>query len=136
VVQLRHIAQAACRSGKILIAFAQSSSLPITFYSCDAVMPEPKPQEAAPLPKPRKRALPVASKSRVPRSQPEREIFARNLRNFRVEAGLSQRELAEQTGIAQAHISQMENAMHNVCIDTMVTLAQALRKPLYELFKL
>jgi hypothetical protein len=28
----------------------------------------------------------------------------------------------------------MENAMHNVCIDTMVKLAQAVRKPLYELF--
>jgi DNA-binding XRE family transcriptional regulator len=99
-------------------------------------MPEPKPQDAAPGPKPRKRALPVAGKSRVPHSQPEREIFARNLRRFRIEAHLSQRELAEQTGIAQAHISQMENAMHNVCIDTMVKLAQAVGKPLYELFKL
>ncbi len=99
-------------------------------------MPEPEPQDATPCPKPRKRALPVASKSRVPHSQPEREIFARNLRRFRIEAKLSQRELAEQTGIAQAHISQMENAMHNVCIDTMVKLAQAVGKPLYELFML
>jgi DNA-binding XRE family transcriptional regulator len=106
------------------------------FKSCDTVMPEPKPQDAIPCPKPRKRALPVASKSRVPHSQPEREIFARNLRRFRIEAKLSQRELAEQTGIAQAHISQMENAMHNVCIDTMVKLAQAVGKPLYELFML
>ena len=104
--------------------------------SCDTVMPEPKPQEAAPSPKPRKRALPVVGKKRVPDSQPEREIFARNLRRFRMEANLSQRELAEQTGVAQAHISEMENAMHNVCIDTMVKLAQAVRKPLYELFKL
>ena len=30
----------------------------------------------------------------------------------------------------------MENAMHNVCIDTMVKLAQAVGKPLYELFML
>ncbi|MGP0039208.1 MAG: helix-turn-helix domain-containing protein [Rhodomicrobium sp.] len=43
--------------------------------------------------------------------------------------------LAKRTGIAQAHISQMENAMHNVCIDTMVKLARVLRKPLYELLK-
>jgi hypothetical protein len=28
----------------------------------------------------------------------------------------------------------MENAMQNVCIDTMVKLAQAVRKPLCELF--
>jgi transcriptional regulator with XRE-family HTH domain len=85
-------------------------------------------------PKLRKRALPGASKSRVPKSQPEREIFARNLRRFRTEADLSQRELAHRTGVAQAHISEMENAMHNVCIDTMVKLAQAVRKPLCELF--
>jgi DNA-binding XRE family transcriptional regulator len=82
----------------------------------------------------RKRALPAASKRRVPESQPEREIFARHLRQFRIDAELSQRELAQRTGIAQAHISEMENAMHNVCIDTMVKLAQAVRKPLYEFF--
>ena len=35
------------------------------------------------------------TKKRAPDSQPEREIFARNLKKFRVEAGLSQRELAK-----------------------------------------
>ena len=84
----------------------------------------------------RKRALPVMSKQRAPASQPEREIFARNLRAARIEANLSQRELAHKTGIAQAHISEMENAMHNVCIDTMVRLSRELKKPLYELFRL
>jgi DNA-binding XRE family transcriptional regulator len=83
----------------------------------------------------RKRALPARNKKWGPVSQPEREIFARNLRRARIEAELSQRELAELTGIAQAHISQMEHAMHNVCIDTMVKLAQAVHKPLYELFR-
>jgi DNA-binding XRE family transcriptional regulator len=91
-------------------------------------MPEVKPQDAA-----RKRALPAGSKKRAPESQVEREIFARNLRYARVAAGFSQRELAKITGIAQAHISEMENAMHNCCIDTMVKLAQAVKKPLYEL---
>ena len=134
IAQLRNIAQIACRLNKTLIVFTQSYHTVGHFKSCDTVMP--KPQDAIPCPKPRKRALPVASKSRVPHSQPEREIFARNLRRFRIEAKLSQRELAEQTGIAQAHISQMENAMHNVCIDTMVKLAQAVGKPLYELFML
>ncbi len=83
----------------------------------------------------RKRALPAVNRKRAPESQPEREIFARNLRRARINANLSQRELARNTGIAQAHISEMENAMHNVCIDTMVKLAQAVRKPLYELFQ-
>ena len=91
--------------------------------------PEPELEER---PK-RKRALP-APRRHVPESQPEREIFARHLRQFRIDAALSQRELAQRTGIAQAHISEMENAMHNVCIDTMVKLAQAVRKPLYEFF--
>ena len=75
------------------------------------------------------------TKKRIPDSQPERELFARNLRRFRVEAGLSQRELARDTGIAQAHVSEMENAMHNMGIDTMVKLAQRLGKPLHLFFQ-
>lgn len=83
----------------------------------------------------RKRALPVRVHKRAPDSQPEREIFARNFRAARIEAGLSQRELAKQTGIAQAHVSEVENAMHNIGLDTMVKLAQAVRKPVFELLK-
>ncbi|MFT4080309.1 helix-turn-helix transcriptional regulator [Rhodomicrobium sp.] len=79
--------------------------------------------------------MPVLAKKRAPDSQPEREIFARNLRRARIDASLSQRELAAVTGIAQAHISELENAMHNVCIDTMVKLAQAVKKPLFQLFQ-
>jgi DNA-binding XRE family transcriptional regulator len=78
----------------------------------------------------RKRALPVTKKKRAPVSQPEREMFARNLKKFRVEAGLSQRELAAATGIAQAHVSDIENAKQNIGLDTMVKLAQRLDKPL------
>ena len=92
-------------------------------------------QRTADAPPPRKRALPVMAKKRAPDSQPEREIFARNLRKFRVEAGLSQRELAKATGIAQAHVSEMENAMHNIGLDTMVKMAQRLGKPLYLFFQ-
>ena len=98
----------------------------------DAVPDEESPAAEAPR---RKRALPSTNRKRAPDSQPEREIFARNLRRFRVDAGLSQRELAHMTGVAQAHISEMENAMHNVCIDTMVKVAQAVRKPLHRLFE-
>ncbi len=83
----------------------------------------------------RKRALPVLTKKRVPESQPERETFARNFRQARLDAGLSQRELTRRTGIAQAHISEIENAMHNICIDTMVKLAQAVKKSVFELLR-
>ena len=92
------------------------------------------PDVAEVVPK-RKRALPVRLQKRAPDSQPEREIFARNFRKARIEAGLSQRELANQTGIAQAHVSEVENAMHNIGIDTMVKLAQAVSKPLFELLR-
>jgi DNA-binding XRE family transcriptional regulator len=94
------------------------------------------PSTAFPTVTKRKQTPKAKGGRRVPDSQPEREIFARNLRTFRQEAGLTQRELAQRTGIAQAHISQMESAMHNVCIDTMVNLARKLGKPLYELFML
>lgn len=125
-----------CRVGK-----THYSTKAIPLNSRDARNRETMPDERVlPLPCPeerpgRKRALPAANRKRAPESQPEREIFARNLRRARIDANLSQRELARNTGIAQAHISEMENAMHNVCIDTMVKLAQAVRKPLYELFQ-
>jgi len=81
------------------------------------------------LPRQRKRALPTAHRRWAPESQVEREIFARNLRFARIAAGHSQRELSKITGLAQAHISEIENALHNVCIDTMVKLARALKEP-------
>ncbi|MFY9642611.1 MAG: helix-turn-helix transcriptional regulator [Rhodomicrobium sp.] len=97
---------------------------------------EPLPcEDVIEKPNKRKRALPSSNNKRAPESQAEREIFGRNLRAARMEAELAQWEVAKRTGIAQAHISQMENAMHNVCIDTMVKLARVLRKPLYELLK-
>ena len=83
-----------------------------------------------------KRTLNAKGRRHIPASQPEREIFARNIRAARVELHLTQRDLSKLTGIAQAHISQMEGAMHNVCIDTMVTLSRHLKKPLSKLFEI
>ena len=83
-----------------------------------------------------KRTLNAKGRRHIPASQPEREIFARNIRAARVELHLTQRDLSKLTGIAQAHISQMEGAMHNVCIDTMVTLSRYLKKPLSKLFEI
>lgn len=66
-------------------------------------------------------------------SKAERQVFARNLRRFRIEANLSQRELGETTRTGQAYISQIELALQNISVEKMVILAQALRKPLYEM---
>ncbi len=77
----------------------------------------------------KRRVAPAAVNSKV-----ERAIFARNLRRFRIEANLSQHELAETTKIAESCISQLENAMHNLSVETMAVLARALRTPLHEMF--
>ena len=67
-------------------------------------------------------------------SNVERSIFARNLRRFRIEANLSQRALGENTRTDRATISQIELGLQNISIEKMVVLAQALRKPLHEMF--
>ncbi len=68
-------------------------------------------------------------------SQSERDAFARNFRVLRKEAGLSQRDIQKLTGIAQSHVSEIESAMHNICIETMVKLAKLVKRPIHELLK-
>ncbi len=72
---------------------------------------------------------------RVVESQPQREYFSRNFRAARKEAGLSQRDIQKETGIPQSHISEIESAMHNICIETMVKLANLVHVPIHELLK-
>jgi ribosome-binding protein aMBF1 (putative translation factor) len=68
-------------------------------------------------------------------SQLQREYFARNFRAARKDAGLSQRDIQKETGIPQSHISEIESAMHNICIETMVKLANLVHIPVHELLK-
>ncbi len=68
-------------------------------------------------------------------SQMEREYFAKNFRAARKDAGLSQRDIQKETGIPQSHISEIESAMHNICIETMVKLANLVHVPVHELLK-
>jgi transcriptional regulator with XRE-family HTH domain len=68
-------------------------------------------------------------------TEPERKIFARNFRRARLEAKLSQRDVHRLTGIAQSHVSEIETGQVNICLDTIVKLAQLVRKPVDELFK-
>jgi DNA-binding XRE family transcriptional regulator len=70
-----------------------------------------------------------------PDTEAERRIFARNFRLARREAKLSQREVHRLTGIAQSHVSEIETAQVNICLDTIVKLARLVRKPVHELFK-
>jgi ribosome-binding protein aMBF1 (putative translation factor) len=68
-------------------------------------------------------------------SQLQRESFAKNFRSARKDAGLSQRDIQKETGIPQSHISEIESAMHNICIETMVKLANLVHVPVHELLK-
>ena len=68
-------------------------------------------------------------------SQLQRGYFAKNFRAARKDAGLSQRDIQKETGIPQSHISEIESAMHNICIETMVKLANLVHVPVHELLK-
>ena len=68
-------------------------------------------------------------------SQLQREHFAKNFRAARKDAGLSKRDIQKETGIPQSHISEIESAMHNICIETMVKLANLVHVPVHELLK-
>ena len=59
------------------------------------------------------------------RLQPERELM-RVLVDVRQEKGLTQKEIAERTGIAQSEISKIENGTRNPSIKLLQKLADGL----------
>ena len=61
--------------------------------------------------------------------------FGANLRHFRNEKGLSQRDLYALCNIDNAEISRMENGDVNVTLNTLSQLAEALDIPAYMLLK-
>ncbi|WP_210191615.1 MULTISPECIES: helix-turn-helix transcriptional regulator [Rhodomicrobium] len=77
------------------------------------------------------------SKNRMPGvdSRTDRETFGHNFREARIKAGLSQRDVHRETGVAQSHISEIETGVSNISIDTMVKLASVVNRPLWKLFK-
>ena len=63
------------------------------------------------------------------------KTFGANLRHFRNEKGLSQRDLYALCNIDTAEISRMENGEVNVTLNTLAQLAEALDIPEYMLLK-
>ena len=55
-----------------------------------------------------------------------RLVFGRNLRRYRLAAGLSQEAVAERMGVDRAHVSSMERGQQNVTLLTIWDTAQAL----------
>ncbi len=53
-------------------------------------------------------------------------ILASNLRNLRRKLGLSQEELAEQSGLHRTYVGSVERSERNVSLSSLETLASAL----------
>jgi transcriptional regulator with XRE-family HTH domain len=67
--------------------------------------------------------------STSPVSSDLRNALAKNLREARLAAGLTQKALGDLTGISREYIGQVENATANVSIEVLSILALHVGKP-------
>ena len=63
--------------------------------------------------------------ARDPISAPMRRAFGRAFRAARLEAGITQAEIAARTDTDRGHIGRVENGKANVTVETMAELAKA-----------
>ncbi len=63
-----------------------------------------------------------------------RDILARRVRELRAARGWAQDQLAAESGLHRTYIGAIERSEHNVGIDTIVKLANALKVSLKDLF--
>ena len=68
-------------------------------------------------------------------SEDMRALFGANFRQIRLKARLTQADVEELTGIRQHYISEIENGLQNLTLDTMTTLAQAIGTDLRSLLR-
>ena len=69
------------------------------------------------------------------KQKPLRQIMAENLRVLRLEAHISQEELAELCGLHRTYISDIERCNRNVSIDNIEKIAKALHITASDLLK-
>ena len=60
--------------------------------------------------------------------------FGKRLKELRLQANISQEELAEQVGVATKTVSYWENAHNPVSFSKLPVIANALNVPIYKLF--
>lgn len=61
-------------------------------------------------------------------------IFAANVRRYRVEAGMSQKEFADLTGLHRTYISALERERRSIALDNVEKIASALNVEAHLLF--
>jgi DNA-binding Xre family transcriptional regulator len=71
-----------------------------------------------------------AMRRRTPPS-PLRLVFARNVKRLRKATGMTLEDLHEKTGFSKSYLSTVEGAKHNISLDNMDRIAQALGVSLY-----
>ena len=62
-------------------------------------------------------------------------IFATNVKTYRLEKNISQEKLAELAGLHRTYISAVERERRNISIDNIEKIAHALNVDAYLLFK-
>lgn len=67
------------------------------------------------------------------KTQSARLVFSGNLRERRLERGLSQEALAERAGLHRTYVGSVERGERNISIDNMEILAKALDLTVTEL---
>lgn len=65
----------------------------------------------------------------------KRNIVGSNIRRFRLDAGITQEELALISGLSQGYINQLENGRRNYTQKSLELIAHAMSIPLIEFFK-
>lgn len=55
-----------------------------------------------------------------------RDVFARNLRRYRLAAGLSQEALAADAGIDRTYVSALERSLYSASVDMIEKLADVM----------
>lgn len=62
------------------------------------------------------------------------KVFGRNLRNYRLELGLSQEKFAEKCGLHRTYISDIERFQRSISLENIQKIADALEIQTYKLF--
>ena len=70
--------------------------------------------------------MPPPSETDRARLSPDRKVFAGNLKRFRLEKGLTRTQMAQLSGIAQSHYSQLESGSWEPRLATILALSKAL----------